>query len=122
MSLAMLHVLVRAKVHWHMGCVTCSSVSSVLRACSIWFETITSRVMGVICLFPLSKELLPVHLCYFLEARWVPSSWICQWFKRIVKREKLIVTFHKSSSVSDKLVQHHLETLPFKESPINRSF
>src|SRR4030066_1206274 len=35
----MLHVLVRANVHWYKVCVTCSSVSSVLRACSIWFET-----------------------------------------------------------------------------------
>jgi hypothetical protein len=44
-------------------CVTCSSVSSVIRACSL-VETITSKAMGVICLFPLPKELLSIHLCY----------------------------------------------------------
>src|SRR4030067_1111015 len=36
-------------------------------------ETVTSKGKGVICLFPLTKELLPVHLVGYLYASWVAA-------------------------------------------------
>jgi hypothetical protein len=54
----MWHVLVRAKVHWYKVCrLAPLLVPSYVLA--LLAETATSMAMGVICLFPLSKEFAP---------------------------------------------------------------
>ena len=63
----MLHDLVRANVHGCKFCVACSSVSSVLRACSFWLRQLRIGE-GVIYSLPFLEDFYAIHFRDVFEA------------------------------------------------------